>query len=110
AVPLVGPVDPGGPTTRTGTRLDDESYGYSVWPADVTGFVRPQEVLDVYLVGADDVVAVSGAPVETVVLRAGETRAVAWADDERGAWGYAVQDDDPELAPLGAALAQPSYS
>ena len=46
AVPLVGPVDHGGPSSRTGIELDGERYGYSVWPADVAGFVTPEEVLD----------------------------------------------------------------
>ena len=108
AVPLVGPVDPGGPTTRTGIELDDARYGYSVWPADVTGFVRPEEVLDVYLVGEDEVVAVSGASVETAVLQAGEARAVTWSDVERGAWGYAVGGKNVMLDQLGDQPAQVS--
>ncbi|QFG67723.1 hypothetical protein [Ornithinimicrobium pratense] len=108
AVPLVGPVDPGGPSSRSGTAMGGGRYGYSVWPADVTGMVRPQEVLDVYLVGAHEVVTLSGAEVVTAELHAGGTSALTWADAERGVWGYAVHGEDPMLAPLGAQPAQHS--
>lgn len=114
AVPLVGPVDPGGPSSRTGTELDGERYGYSVWPADVSGVVLPEQVHDVYLVGEDEVVALSGAEVESAVLRTAGASVLAWADAERGVWGYAVQvasgetgpAQEPTLWPLGAWPAQ----
>src|SRR5699024_3907377 len=89
AVPLVGPGDPGGPSSRSPVELDGERFGYSVWPADVTGVVRPQEVLDLYLVGEDEVVAISGAEVETAELHVGNERMLAFADASRGIWGYA---------------------
>lgn len=101
AVPLVGPVDPGGPSSRTGVELDGERYGYSVWPADVTGFVMPEEVLDVYLVGQGEVVALSGAELETAELHSGGESMLAFADASRGIWGYAVDGQEAVLEQLG---------
>lgn len=102
SVPLVGPVDPGGPSTVERTDVGGEAVAYAVWAGDVVDL--PPTVDDVYLVGRDDVAALSGAPVETEVLEAGGRRTVAWADAGRGVWGYAVEGPHAGLLePLGGA-------
>lgn len=88
SVPLVGPVDPGGETGRQVTDIDGTRIGYAVWPGDLD--LAPQEVRDVYLVGTDDVAALSGADVTTSELRAGGERALVWSDADRGVWGYSA--------------------
>lgn len=110
SVPLVGPVDPGGLTGRVGTEIGGERFGYAVWAAGVDGVRVPEEVRDVHLVGEDDVVALSGADVETAVLEVGGARAVAWSDAATGVWGYAVDGRDAVLEQLGDRPAQFSAS
>lgn len=105
SVPLVGPVDPGGPATVQRTEVGGEELAYAVWAGDVVPL--PEVVRDVYLVGRDDVAAVSGTSVEAAVLRAGDERAVAWGDASRGVWGYAVDgQDSPSVEQLGHRPAQ----
>ena len=100
SVPLVGPVDPGGPSSVQRTEVSGEQVAYAVWAGDVVDL--PGSVDDVYLVGRDEVVSLTGAAVESDVLRAGDSRAVAWADTSRGVWGYAVDgQDDAVVEQLG---------
>lgn len=107
SVPLVGPLDPGGPATVQRTQVADEELAYAVWAGDVVPL--PQAVRDVYLVGQDEVVSLSGTAVGSEVLRAGGVRALAWSDRERGVWGYAVDgQDSPFLEQLGHWPAQPA--
>ena len=66
----------------------------------------PQQVLDVYVVGRDDVAAMSGSPVDEVVLRAGDRRVLAWSEPARDVWGaHGVTRDDALLFPLSGAPA-----
>lgn len=88
SVPLVGPVDPGGPTGRRVTEIDGTRIGYAVYTADVDRV--PQVVRDVYLVGTDDVATLSGADVAVRDLQVGGERALVWSDAGRGVWGYSV--------------------
>ncbi|SOC53956.1 hypothetical protein [Ornithinimicrobium cerasi] len=110
SVPLVGPVDPGGPAGRTqGPEISGEQTAYAVWPAGVAGLSVPDQVRDVYLIGRDEVAALSGAGVESAQLRAGGQRALAWSDPATGVWGYAVDDQAyPVLVQLGDQPAQTS--
>ena len=94
SVPLVGPHDPGGPSGVSYAEVGGGTLAWAAWEADVQPL--PEQILDVYLVGEKDVVALSGAPVGAEVLRAGGERAVAFADESRGVWGYALDDDRPE--------------
>ena len=106
SVPLVGPVDPGGPTGRRSVKIDGERFGYAVWPRGVEGLVVPDSVRDVYLLGEDDVVALSGAEVASQVLAAGDARALVWSQPEAGVWGYDVPGTDTVLEDLGGRPAQ----
>lgn len=85
SVPLVGPYDQGGPSGVEHAQVAGEDLAYAVWMSDVVE--QPEEVVDVYLVGTDEVVALSGAPVRSEVLRAGRVRAIAFADEGRAVWG-----------------------
>lgn len=108
SVPLVGPVDPGGPAGRNeGPEISGEQTAYAVWPAGVGGLSVPGQVRDVYLIGGEEVVALSGAEVESAQLRTGGQRALAWSDVSTGVWGYAVDDQaSPFLVQLGDQPAQ----
>lgn len=108
SVPLVGPVDPGGPAGRhEGPEISGEQTAYAVWPAGVAGLAVPDHVRDVYLIGRDKVVALSGAGVESAQLRAGGQRVLAWSDPSTGVWGYAVDGQAfPFLQQLGDRPAQ----
>ncbi|MGC5582950.1 hypothetical protein ACQE98_02465 [Ornithinimicrobium sp. W1679] len=99
SVPLVGPHDPGGPSGVQYAELDGETFAWASWLSDLQPL--PEEVLDVYLVGKEEVVALSGAPVGAEVLRAGGERAVAFVDESRGVWGYALDDDRPGSQVVG---------
>ncbi|GAA5166513.1 hypothetical protein [Ornithinimicrobium tianjinense] len=88
SVPLVGPVDPGGPSDVRHTDVDGQQVAYAVWAGDVVPM--PDAVRDVYLVGHDDVVTLSGRDLETAELRAGDEHAVVWSDPSVAVWGYAV--------------------
>lgn len=91
--PLVGAHDPGGASGARYAEVDGETLAWTSWVDDV--HPRPEQVLDVYLVGAEEVVALSGEPVGTEVLRADGQRVVAFVDEARGVWGYALDDDRP---------------
>lgn len=110
SVPLVGPVDPGGPAGRQqGPEISGERTAYAVWPADVDGLTVPDSVRDVYLMGRGEVVALSGAQVESAQLRAGDQRALAWSDPTTGVWGYDVEGQAaPVLQQLSDRPAQAS--
>ena len=114
SVPLVGPVDPGGPADVQHAEVGGEEVAYAVWSADVVPL--PEEVVDVYLVGGRDrVVALSGAPVQSVKTSGGPRRLgkegarhrmTAFADAERGVLGHLVDDEDLVLVQLGGSAAQ----
>lgn len=113
SVPLVGPVDPGGPADVQHAEVGGEELAYAVWSADVVPL--PEEVVDVYLVGRDRVVALSGAPVQWVKTSGGPRRLgmdrtrhrmTAFADAERGVLGHLVDDEDLVLVQLGSSAAQ----
>lgn len=105
SVPLVGPVDPGGPSGREQVEIDGEQFGSAVYAAGVDGVQVPEEFLDVYLVGRDGASALSGALLEWVSL-SGRSRADVFADESRGIVGYAVRDQAPVLTQIGDRPAQ----
>ncbi len=106
SVPVVGPVDPGGPADVKVTEIDGTRIGWTVWAADVT--TPPSEVLDVHLVGVDDVASVAGADLQVERLRAGDSRALAWTATGQDLWGYAVEGREPSLAPQSLQPLWPS--
>lgn len=111
SVPLVGPVDPGGPSGREQVEIDGERFGYAVYAAGVQGVRVPDSVRDVYLVGQDDVVALSGADIESEVLEVGDARALVWFDASTGVWGHSVDEQEASIDQLGDRPAQlSSYS
>lgn len=111
SVPLVGPVDPGGPSGREQVEIDGEQFGYAVYAEGVQGVQVPDSVRDVYLVGRDDVVALSGADIESEVLEVGDARALVWFDASTGVWGHSVDEQEASIDQLGDRPAQfASYS
>ncbi|MDO5740736.1 MAG: hypothetical protein Q4P07_11380 [Ornithinimicrobium sp.] len=85
SVPLVGPYDEGGTSGAGSTVVDDRSLGYAVWPADV--MTPPKEIRDVYLMGDDEVVTLSGAEVDTKVLNVAGDDSLFFYDAARGVFG-----------------------
>ncbi|AXH97279.1 hypothetical protein [Ornithinimicrobium avium] len=104
SVPLVGPHDPGGPANVQHAEVGGEQLAYAVWSADVVPL--PEQLVDVYLVGRDRAVALSGAPVRWVGAGTAGHRLHAFADERRGVVGWAVDDQEPVLTQLGDRPAQ----
>ncbi|RIK17643.1 MAG: hypothetical protein DCC50_00985 [Acidobacteria bacterium] len=104
SVPLVGPRDPGGPADVQHAEVGGEQLAYAVWSADVVPL--PEQLVDVYLMGRDRTVALSGTPVRWAGSRTAGHRLHAFADERRGVVGYRVDDEEPVLAQLGDRPAQ----